>query len=79
VTRTTVDLDPVVLAELRRRAARERKSLGRLASELLAQQFAIARPAHGSEVLQWTSRDLGAPRINLEDKVALSEVFDRDS
>jgi len=34
--RTTIDIDPVVLAELKRRQSTERKSLGALVSELLA-------------------------------------------
>jgi Arc/MetJ family transcription regulator len=77
--RTTVDLDASVLAELRRRAARERKSVGKLASELLAQQLATESPESRSEALQWTSRDLGIPRVDLEDKEALSSLLDRSS
>jgi len=77
--RTTVDLDASVLAELRRRAARERKSMGRLASELLAQQLTSDSPASGPEALQWTSRDLGIPRVDLEDKEALGSLLDRSS
>jgi len=34
--RTTLDLDALVLRELRRRGARERKSMGQVASEVLA-------------------------------------------
>jgi plasmid stability protein len=77
--RTTVDLDASVLAELRRRAARERKSMGSLASELLAQQLTSDSPASEAEVLQWTSRDLGIPRVDLEDKEALGSLLDRSS
>ncbi|MEA2605840.1 MAG: hypothetical protein QOI00_597, partial [Chloroflexota bacterium] len=36
MSRTTIDLDPAVLRELRRRGAREGKSMGQVASELLA-------------------------------------------
>lgn len=77
--RTTVDLDASVLAELRRRAASEHKSMGRLASELLAQQLASDSPASEPEVPQWTSRDLGIPRVDLEDKEALGSLLDRSS
>ncbi len=77
--RTTVDLDASVLAELRRRAARERKSMGRLTSELLAQQLASDRPAPEPEGLQWISRDLGTPAVDLEDKEALGSLLDRSS
>jgi hypothetical protein len=79
MSRTTVDLDVSVLAELRQRAVRERKSLGRLASELLARQLAGDRPTSGPEVFKWTSRDLGIPRVDIEDKEALSSLLEESS
>ena len=75
--RTTFDLDASVLTQLRRRAAREGKSMGQLASELLAQQLATEASASGAQELQWTSRDLGVPRVDLEDKEALHALLDR--
>ena len=42
IVRTTLDLDPTVLQELKHRQQREGKSLGQLASELLA--VALAEP-----------------------------------
>lgn len=36
MTRTTLNLDPSVMRELRQRSERERKSIGELASQLLA-------------------------------------------
>ena len=77
--RTTMDLDPSVLAELRRRAADEHKSIGRLASELLAQQLAASSAAPDQGPLDWISRDLGLPRVDLEDEDALHVVLDRRS
>jgi plasmid stability protein len=77
--RTTVDLDASVLDELRRRAAREGKSMGRLASELLAQQLASDSSTLEPEPLPWISRDLGIPRVDLEDKEALNTLLDRSS
>jgi plasmid stability protein len=77
--RTTVDLDPSVLAELQRRAAREHKSMGRLASELLARQLAGDSAGLELEALQWTSRDLGMPRVDLEDKEAVRSLLDSSS
>ena len=41
IMRTTIDLDPGVLRDLKARARREGKSLGRVASELLAGQRAF--------------------------------------
>jgi len=76
MTRTTLDLDSSVLAELRRRSVREQVSTGELASRLLASSLqdkvGEARP------IRWKSADLGRPRIDLEDKDALHAALDRD-
>jgi plasmid stability protein len=70
MARTTLDLDQAVLRELRRRGAREGKSMGQVASELLAQ--AITSPADlPAPEFQWISADLGKPLIDLEDPEAV--------
>ncbi|UUY06094.1 antitoxin [Svornostia abyssi] len=74
--RTTLDLDDSVLAALRERGALERKSLGRLASELLAR--ALADPAPATREFTWVARDLGGTKVDLEDKEAVRRVLDRD-
>jgi hypothetical protein len=74
MARTTLDLDPSVLAELRRRSRREHKSMGRIASEVLA--VALASPPPPRRSLRWISRDLGAPRVDLEDKEAVRRALD---
>jgi hypothetical protein len=74
--RTTLDLDASVLDELRRRAACEGKSIGTLASELLAQRLAHGSSDSESEALEWISRDLGLPRVDLEDKEAVFALLD---
>jgi len=72
--RTTVDLDPSVLRALKTRAASEGKSLGRLASELLAP--ALAQPAErAAQPLRWTSRPMDF-RIDIEDKEVVRRVLD---
>ena len=77
MARTTIDLDPAVLRELRRRSAREGKSMGQVASELLAR--AVAEPA-GLPVPEfvWTSAPLGPARVDLEDKETVRRVLDAD-
>lgn len=73
--RTTLDLDPAVLRELRRRSTREGKSMGQVASELLA--AATARdPDRPAPDFRWTSASLGAPLVDLEDKEALRRALD---
>ncbi|HVL90953.1 MAG TPA: antitoxin [Actinomycetota bacterium] len=67
--RTTIDLDATVLAELKRRAKRESKSLGQLASELLAAALKQQSPGKRSAIRFHTAA-MGA-RVDLEDKDAL--------
>ncbi|MBF6619825.1 MAG: antitoxin [Patulibacter sp.] len=73
--RTTLDIDATVLRELKRRQQREGKSLGRLASELLAVSLASDAPADTPSPLTWTSRSMGA-RVDLDDKDALNAALD---
>jgi hypothetical protein len=73
--RTTLDLDASVLSELRRRGRREGKSMGQVASELLAVGMAEVadRPA---PALEWRTDNLGEPLVDLEDKEAVRKVLD---
>jgi hypothetical protein len=75
--RTTLDLDSPVLSELRRRARRESKSMGRVASELLALAFADDDRAPASR-LDWRSARLGEPLVDLEDKEAGRAILDEN-
>ena len=75
MARTTLDLDPAVLRELRRRGAREGKSMGQVASELLAR--AVAEPPDApAPAFTWTAADLGVPLVDLEDPEAMRRVLD---
>lgn len=73
--RTTLDIDATVLRDLKRRQQREGKSLGRLASELLAVSLAQDAPATEPAPLAWTTRTMG-PRVDLDDKDALHAALD---
>jgi hypothetical protein len=73
--RTTIDLDPTVLRELRRRSSREGKSMGQVASELLARAVA-EHAAEPSPDFAWTTGDLGLPRVDLEDSEAVRRALD---
>lgn len=77
--RTTLDLDASILRELRRRRVREGKSMGRVASELLARALAVSDEGTGSPPPRWISRDLGTPRVDLEDKEAVRALLDERS
>jgi hypothetical protein len=73
MARTTLDLDPAVLRELRRLGALEGKSMSQVASELLAQAIAGSADLAALE-FQWISSDLGTPMIDLEDPEAIRRV-----
>jgi hypothetical protein len=77
--RTTLELDGAVLQQLRRRGEREGKSMGRVASELLAVALADAEPEAGRAAFAWKTGDLGTPRVDLEDKEALRRALGHDS
>jgi len=71
--RTTLDLDPSVLIELKRRGRREGKSLGRVVSELLAEGLhRDALPAR--EPFAWRSSRMHA-RVDLDDAEALRRTM----
>lgn len=76
MTRTTLNLDPSVLRELRERSRRERKSLGTLASQLLARELG-EEGERRPRTFSWVSRNLGRPAVDLEDKEALNALLDR--
>jgi hypothetical protein len=78
MTRTTLDIDPTVLAQLRERAAAERKSMGQLVSEGLARDFG-KEPASELPPLNWVRKDMGPFKIDIEDKDALWQLLDGDS
>ena len=71
--RTTLDLDPSVLAELKHRRQLEGKSLGQLASELLARALAD-EPAAGPP-FRFYSQPMGA-LIDLEDHDAVERALE---
>lgn len=74
MTRTTIDLDPSVIRDLRERAQREKKSMGQIATELLSRALASEEPK--PPPFEWISHDLGLPLIDLEDKDALWAILD---
>ncbi|GAA5101083.1 antitoxin [Nocardia iowensis] len=73
--RTTIDIDAVVLEQLRRRSKREGKTLGQLVSELLARELAREEPPVAD--IAWPSANIGL-RVDIEDKHALYAALDAD-
>ena len=71
--RTTLDIDPEVLRELKRRRAAEHKPLGVIASELLARALAedVTRPLD----FVWKSAGMVA-KLDLDDQSARRHAID---
>src|SRR5260370_10643455 len=77
IMRTTIDLDPTVVKELKRRSKGVGKSMGQLASELLATSLRGQQSSsRDSASLKWIARDLGRPLVDLEDKEAVPAALD---
>lgn len=77
--RTTIDIDGSVLAELKSRQEQERRSLGVIASELLARALADTVPAESApRPLDWTVKSMGA-RVDVSDRDAVQDALDRDA
>ncbi len=77
MTRTTIDLDPSVLRRLKRRSRQERKSMGQIASELLAKGLAQGEAVRPAASPTWRTWNLGAPRVDLEDKEAVRAALEK--
>ena len=75
MTRTTVDIDTVVLDEVKRLRDDKGISLGQVVSQLLAEALASHQEAPPSTRLQWTAKPMGA-RVDLADKEALHAILD---
>lgn len=74
--RTTIDIDAVVLRELKRLQAQESRTLGSLVSELLAQALhARKAEAPRRERHRFRTFSMGRPLVNLEDKEAIHDLM----
>ncbi|MCC6192883.1 MAG: antitoxin [Burkholderiales bacterium] len=75
--RTTLDINDPVLKELNKMQRRERKSLGKLVSELVSRSLAKARAGAGETAAPfvWIAKPMGA-RVDLADKDALPDAMD---
>ena len=63
--RTTVDIDASGLRELKKRQEKDRKTLGQLISELLAQAMEAEKERTAATPVSWVTQDL-KPRVDLE-------------
>ncbi|MGH2444860.1 MAG: hypothetical protein ACRDGD_02290 [Candidatus Limnocylindria bacterium] len=71
--RTTLEIDASVLRKLKRRRRRDGRSIGAIASEILARAMHDEAPA--PPPMTWISRPMGA-RIDLDDKEAVRRALE---
>jgi hypothetical protein len=72
--RTTLDLDPSVLRELKERGVREGKSIGKVASALLAQALSEQKEPE-EQPFKWNVAPMRA-RVDLSDRDAVYRALD---
>ena len=70
MARATLDLDPSVLRQLRHRGQQEHKTMGQVASELLAASLQGIDAQARRVPAGWATGQLGSPNVDLEDKEA---------
>ena len=74
--RTTIDIDAPILQELKLLQQQQGKSLGRLASDLLAQALAQSgKRSARKPALHWVCAPMNS-RVDLADKHALLDAMD---
>jgi hypothetical protein len=76
--RTTLDIDDPILKEVKVLHEKEGRSMGAIASELIAEGLARRRTSRSRPPFRWISRDMGKPRVDLEDKEAVYAILDAD-
>ena len=76
--RTTLNLDASVLMELKRRAKKQRKPLGDVASEELGRLFAEDRAGTTWPPPGWIVKSMGPPVVAIDVGDALWEFLDRE-
>jgi len=76
MSRTTLDIDAPVLRELSRLRKQTGKSLGQIASELMAQSLAkLGAKEAAAPYFSWIARPMRA-RVDLDDKEQVYRVLD---
>lgn len=80
MARTTLSIDDVVLKDVKRLQRAERKPLGQIVSELLVLGLEERqRSGRVSEKpFKWIARPMGPMLVDIEDKEALQDLFDRE-
>lgn len=74
--RTTLDLDKPILSDLRKMARKRRRSMGRVASDLLAEAFKSCEKSSSRVDFHWYGKPMKA-KVDLMDREALYDAMDK--
>ena len=77
MARTTVDIDGPILQEVKALQKKEKASLGKLISRLLAEALSRRKGAKTPSKFKWVSRPMGE-LVDLTDKEAVHAALDRE-
>lgn len=77
MARTTLDIDDSILQELRVLRERQGRSIGKIASQLLAESLAARAKPNEAAPFVWHSQPMGA-RVDIADKDAVYAALDRE-
>lgn len=75
MARTTLDIDPTILQELKKRARAEGKSAGEMASLLLAS--VLKKPAKEAPAFAWRSQPM-KELVDLQDRDRVWQILDEE-
>lgn len=78
MARTTLDIDTTVLEQLKARARCERKTMGELASELLARALGAPTASRPPRPGFWWPSTSGGALVDIDDRDALITLLDRE-
>ncbi len=77
--RTTLDIDAMVLRDLRRIQREENRSLGAIASDLLAQALRARKEQRARKrPFKLRSFSMGAMKLDLEDREVVQALLDKE-
>jgi hypothetical protein len=77
MARTTLNIDAPILKELKEIQRKEKRSLGKIVSQLLMEALAVRKKPTKVQKFKWVSRPMHC-RIDLSDKDVLYSRLDRD-
>jgi hypothetical protein len=77
MARTTIDIDPPILEEIRAIQKRDKRSMGKIVTQLVTEALAARKSSSKPPKFNWITKPMNA-RVNLSDKDVLYSILDKD-